>query len=871
MRGSLLLIMVVGLLSGRQGFADPAAFDLAGPSIEVEITRGERTLPVSQVPNLATGDRVRIKADLPPGQSAHYLMVATFLQGATNPPPKEWFHRCETWTSRCLKEGLILTVPVDAQQLIIFLAPETGGDFSTLTNAVRGRPGAFARTSQDLVQASLDRSRLDTYLSSVRALGDSDPSRLKAAAPLLARSLAIKVDEKCLGKIPVLQAPCLAQGRESLILDDGHSASIAQQLTSGPASDLAMEASNTPQLRSGYYGPFIGSMFDIAKIFGSFHTAQYQYFPALASARGNRLALTLNAPPSFHDPKSVLVVALPAVEGPQLPPLHVVEPEETLCARREQLVLAVEGAPLVFSTEYAHDWTLHLETKNGSALELPARADPSRGGFVVETHGLGLAVLNDLTSASLRAKWGFDDFNGPTFRFADPGAQTWKLGAGDDTGLIIGRPDTIHLQASSVSCLESLILVSPSKQWTIEWKKTGPKEVEATLPLQEAQPGEMTLMVKQFGSENPQRLSLRAFSEAGHLERFAVHAGDSEGVLSGHRLDEVDNLTFQNARFSPGNLSTHEGQDQLALVAEAGRSIHLPRSGEDSKALVTLKDGRTVQVRALVDSPRPSAVLISKTMQHARAAGPGDIQLLDEQELPLQGELTFSLRARSPGLFTHEDRLEVATADDESSVMLDIASGTMVLQSAKVAVATLDPQKSLGVSAFGPLRFRRIINGVPGDWRPLVTLVRLPKLTELDCPEASDAACTLTGVNLFLLDSISNDAQFTQPTNIPEGFTDQSIAIPHPQDGHLFVRLRDDPAVVNTVVLEVKTPSNPAEAAAEGRADGAGAAEAIDGSGQPPPVVTGAAAVMKGAAGSDHGSSEIPTPQSPASSKPEEH
>ena len=84
----------------------------------------------------------------------------------------------------------------------------------------------------------------------------------KEAVPLLSRSLAIKVDEACLGKIPVLQAPCLAQGRESLILDDGHSASLAQALTSGPASDLAMEASNAPQLKSGYYGPFIGSIFD---------------------------------------------------------------------------------------------------------------------------------------------------------------------------------------------------------------------------------------------------------------------------------------------------------------------------------------------------------------------------------------------------------------------------------------------------------------------------------------------------------------------------------------------------------------------------------------------------------------------------------
>jgi hypothetical protein len=701
MRKVFYLPFAICLLGLEQSYAEPAAFDLAGPTMEVEITRGGQSLPISQVPSLATGDQVRIKADLPPGQSAHYLMVAAFLQGATNPPPKEWFSRCETWTNRCKKDGLILKVPVAAQQLIIFLAPETGGDFSTLMNAVRGRPGAFVRTSQDLVQAGLDRSPLDTYLSAVRDIGDSDASRLKEAAPLLARSLAIKVDEKCLGKIPVLQAPCLAQGREALILDDGHSASVAQQLASGPASDLAMEASNTPQLRSGYYGPFLGSMFDLAKIFGSFHTAQYQYFPALASAHGGRLVLTLNAPPSFHDPKSVLVMALPAVEGAKPPPLRPVAPEETLCAQREQLVLAVEGAPLVFSTDYAYDWTLRLETGGGTALELPARADPSRGGFVVETHGLGAGVLKDLSKASLRAKWGFDDFTGPSFTFADPGAQAWKLGAGDATGLIVGRPDAIHLQASSVSCLESLVLVSPQRQWKLEWKKSGPTEVETILPLQEAQPGELTLMVRQFGIQEPQRLVMRAFSEAGHLERFALHAGDSEGILTGNRLDEVATLTFENTTFFPGILSTRDGQDQLALSAEAGQAIHAPRFGEESRATATLKDGRLVEVRVSVDSARPSAVLISKTMQRPAAVARGDIQLSDAQELPLQGQLTFSLRARGPSVFSHQDRLEVGTADGQSSVILDVASGSMVLQSAKVAVATLDPQKALGISALG--------------------------------------------------------------------------------------------------------------------------------------------------------------------------
>jgi len=116
-------------------------------------------------------------------------------------------------------------------------------------------------------------------------------------------------NDKCLDKIPQLQAPCLTQGQESLILNDGHSTSIVEALTSGPGSDLAMEASYTPQLSYGYYSPYIASILDIARIMDSFHIAQYQYIPALASQQGDKIALTLNTAPSFHNPQSVLVIA----------------------------------------------------------------------------------------------------------------------------------------------------------------------------------------------------------------------------------------------------------------------------------------------------------------------------------------------------------------------------------------------------------------------------------------------------------------------------------------------------------------------------------------------------------------------------------
>jgi len=110
----------------------------------------------------------------------------------------------------------------------------------------------------------------------------------------------------------------------------------------------------------------------MARLFDSFRTAQYQYIPALTTQQGEQLALTLNAPPSFHNPKSVIVVALPAVEQSQLPPLHAVDPKATFCLRKSTLALPVEGAPLVFSTAYAHDLTLKLTRDDGKTVELPA-------------------------------------------------------------------------------------------------------------------------------------------------------------------------------------------------------------------------------------------------------------------------------------------------------------------------------------------------------------------------------------------------------------------------------------------------------------------------------------------------------------------
>lgn len=809
------LIGVVCLAAFSAALADGSPFDLTGPTLEVKVTRGSQTLPIAEVPNLAPGDHLWIRADLPQGQSARYLLVAAFLRGSTNPPPEKWFFRQNTWDQRTAEKGLTVTVPDGAQQVVVFLAPETSGDFRTVINAVRGQPGAFVRASQDLNQAMLDRTRLDAYLASIRSLSASDPAKLAAVTPLLARSLGMKINNDCLAKMPELQAACLTQGQDNLILSDGHSQSIVEALTSGPTSDLAMQLSSTPQADYGFYSPYVGSVMDIARILDGFRTAQYQYLPALAVQQGDSLALMLNTPPSFHNPKSVLVTALPAVEASQPPPLHPVDSQQNYCAEKNSLVLAVDGAPLVFSTGYAHQLALHLKTKAGKFIDVPVKPDPEQGGLVLESKDLSATDFGPVIDASLDGYWGFSRFNGPAFRLQNTHTQHWELAPADLDSLIVGKVDTVHLSTDDASCVDTILLRDSSgKELKADWKAISPDELQVSLPLQDAKPGPVLLEVKQYGTVTAQTLPLRAFAAAGHLDSFTIHAGDTRGILKGSRLDDVSSLTLHGVEFIPGPADPSLGSDELPMVARNDAAAAKLRPGQTTSAQVALDDGRVLTVDAAVAPPRPDVQLIGKSVQESAASASSNIQLANQDELPQDAKLTFSLRAQSPASFSRAEQIEVATQDEAFTTTLSLDNGGMTLENSKVALATLDPAKAFGESAFGPLKFRVVDHAADGDWQPLATLVRLPVLQDLKCPSDPAQQCRLSGSNLFLVDSLAADPQFTNPVQVPDGFPGYVLPVPHPASGQLYVKLRDDPSVVNQVTLSAEQmPPGPLPAA----------------------------------------------------------
>ena len=145
---------------------------------------------------------------------------------------------------------------------------------------------------------------------------------------------------------------------------------------------------------------------------------------------------------------------------------------------------------------------------------------------------------------------------------------------------------------------------------------------------------------------------------------------------------------------------------------------------------------------------------------------------------------------------------------------MSLANRGLTLADAKVAVANIDPAKAFGASAFGRLKFRVVAGGVAGDWQPLVTLVRLPDLQTLQCPSETDKACKLTGANLFLVESFSGNPEFKQPVSVPEGFPGRALPVPRPGRTGLYLRLRDDPSVINSARLtaeELPAPPPPSD------------------------------------------------------------
>ena len=230
--------------------------------------------------------------------------------------------------------------------------------------------------------------------------------------------------------------------------------------------------------------------------------------------------------------------------------------------------------------------------------------------------------------------------------------------------------------------------------------------------------------------------------------------------------------------------------------AETG-AIQKFRQNESLVAHVAFKDGRLLELPTTVAAPRPRVTLLSKSVQRP-STGESPIHLSSQEDLPIDGRLSFFLKSQVPEEFTPTEKIEVATAENGFSTILSEADGSVTLQDAHTMYVVFDPMKRFGAGAFGPIRYRPVnADGVAGDWQPLANLVRLPAIRDIRCSAANDQSCVLSGSNLFLIDTVASDSQFQEALSVPEGFLESSLGVPRPKGTKLYIKLRDDPTTVN--------------------------------------------------------------------------
>ncbi len=858
----LLMFALLFCMASAANAQGGGRFDLTGPRIDVHVQRGDKSLPIALVPNLLSGDRLTIRADLPATQSVKLILVVAFLRGSTNPPSDKWFTKINTWDKKIHGEGVTIVVPEEAQQALIFVAPETGGDYATLKSAVMGRPGVFVRAAQDLNEASFEQARIERYLQAIRRVPAGSPAELLDHSRKLAATLNLKPNDDCFKRPADQQLTCLRQTGTQVLLDDGHGQTLASMISSGDTANLIGAVAGTPVANAGgagSYSAYVGTIIDVVRLMSGLHTAHFQYIPAIAFPDGETLNLRLNTPPSFHNPKSVIVVALPAIQASVAPPLRLRDPGHVSCLLQPEMVLPLEGAPLVFATGFAHDLLLHLNGGTiGGKTDLPVVPDAYDGGLVlankadrkvlpvaapqvqmeVATVGIPLKPLESdaggvSISGTLRGQWGFDSFEGITVPLQRKAGTGWT--AAQHAELFAGRANELTLRADGTACASTVTLnAEGSHNVALSWTQVpnksadAPRVLHVQLPLEKAVPGRISLEVRQYGTPEVANVEVQAYSDRPRPQALHIHAGDAFATLTGSGLEAVRSVKLAGMEYKPAPTQSPGAQElRLATESPAVKQGDSPlmSAGATGSAGVVLQDGRTLPVTYVVDRPRPSLDLLKTSVQMDTQGGL-PLVLSGKDDLPLNARITIALRAVSPARFPRSQKVEIALSDGSLHTTLSTGDGSLVLQDTQTAMAFLSPVKAFGVSAFGPLQLRAVAeNGITGDWIPLGTLVRLPVITGLGCSKpalhtqttpiaaggvaGTDSGCTLTGSNLFLVDAIASDATFSTAQTVPLGFAADTMSVPRPVDGHtLFLKLRDDPSSAVTITVPGQQSSN---------------------------------------------------------------
>lgn len=725
-----------------------------GPSLDVQVQRGNERLPLALVNRLRSGDKVLVRPDLDTLAKGDWVLLLARVSPTGNQVESRHFD------VRKLKDYAALEIAADNQVPVILLAPQLRNLFGLYTS-LSGSADLLDGVLRADPQRFYDLQKVDQINQAIqtigRALARSVSGRKPEEAVAATRQLAARfgvanVDPECF-KNQAVNTECVAN---SIVTNKDFSLPSASDLTAmvGNKSAVDLNSFLIANLRlisqaSEYLGSKYRDSYDFAPTFGRRQpqTPRIELFSLARFRSGNVKTAYIYVPAWFTG---------------TMPGLRPDE-QRLGCYGSGWLDVQLKGRlPLA---SYWHDWRLTVsdpETRQplGEASEVTLDQELGRFGFDPPDIAGARSPGSSQVEIALAGRFGFERVVLDPVRMALPWPDALALTAEIDglAGLIAGEHARLRLRSpAAAACVTEMALSLPGGVKARSTPET-PARLEADLT--QVAPGPRELTIRQAGTPLLV-VPVQVLQPRARIERIEHAEWDDGLTIVGQRLERIARIEVGGAACSATTVPPAGATPlKLACQGDIRNNARLPERvrvfhRDDEPAPIQVPLTRiAAKPRLRVAPDAPNALLVSpssKALQWNLA--PGDVFVTEDSglNLLLQAEGPYTL---AKGNYT----LQLRFQDDPRSDSQPI-SAPLIADFGHNELRTRDPVRFLNAelpSVVNPLEYR--VRHQPseqaGDWLPLQrSVLLLPDLEAMSCSPRGDA-WWVRGRRLDLIDGV---------------------------------------------------------------------------------------------------------------------
>lgn len=809
-----------------------------GPSLEVQVQRGDARLPLSRVDRLHAGDRVLVRPDTETLAKGDWVLLLARVSPRGNQIESRHFDVRE------LKGDAELEITADSQVPVIMLAPQLRNLFGLTTSLFES-----GRVLNEVLRADpqrfYDLQNADQVNHAIRAIsqglarrvsGREPEQAIREASALAAKFGVRSIDPGCF-KNQSVNTECVAT---SIVANRDFSLPSADDLSAmvGPRKSADLNSFLAANLRV---------LTDAADYLGNRYRDTYDFAPTFGRRQAGSKRVELFSIARFRSGSvKTAYVYVPSWFTSAAPTLS---PDRARmdCHARGRLDVQVQGRlPLV---DYWHGWRMTVSDPGTREVlaEIDALSfDPEAGSFRFAPTGVDPARPPSANQVVVRlsGRFGFDPVELEPIRMALPLRDAKGALAALD-GMVAGERATLGFRMREAgACVREMALALPGGA-ILRSEADNPASLDAD--LRQVAPGTAELTIEQHGAE-PIVIAARVLPPRARVTRIEHAEWEDMVTVVGERLERIARIEVGKA-----TCTADDASQPRAAGASTAAGTGKPASGESALRMACRGDvrggARTPEVATMFhrgDLPGPLRVALTRTAARPRvelATDTPNALLVSPSPKALRWNLapadpymtedsglSLLLRARRPYVLARGNyQLQLRFKDDPQS-------GSHPLTVPLIADFTHDELRTRTPARFRHEDLPSVVNaleyrvvhqpsGLAGDWQKLGrSVLMLPALQAAACAPTGDALW-VQGEHLDLVEGVRDDAAEA------EGFTPARLVPcpsglclglpPNPPENRIRLRLRWVDDRVFSVRLPAPSPACPeAPTATDGDAQG---------------------------------------------------